>query len=204
MKKIINEAYEAFKAYQVTDFSALTVFDHGPTQEELDGVSLNLKDVPDKVLGSMEFYDFGWESWGTEVEVKYFLPRFLEYLAAKPSRLEGGGASSLLKFKMLNLHESELWLPAEKAILFSFLDIFFDQIFKENKILEVAVECMLAIGMSPDSIIERLSKDPKIHNAQVVLLNDHIRSGFLFHGDSKKIEELKTILYEKTTYFETD
>lgn len=97
----IDGLYPLFERYQLSDFESLGCYDFGPSTEELDALRHHsLRDVPAGVICSMEFFAHGWESWGSENEVKHFLPRILQLVAEDPSLLSSPGTASLFKYKL--------------------------------------------------------------------------------------------------------
>ncbi len=96
----IDGLYSTFASYRVTNLEGLGIYDFGPDEDELAAVrDFALSDIPKDALRTMEFYGEGWESWGSESEVKHFLPRLLQAISDDLEML-GGGPCSLFKFKL--------------------------------------------------------------------------------------------------------
>ena len=101
LRQSVDALYQAFESYRVEDFAEVSVFDYGPSPSELRGIStVPLEEISPKVVGKMEFFASDWNSWGTESEVKHFLPRILECLIEAPNLLERPGTMSLFKQKL--------------------------------------------------------------------------------------------------------
>ena len=116
LKHAIEKLYVAFDLYEIDNLKETSCFDYGPTQEELSGISKSLRDISDNILLRMEFFAYGWDSWGTKNEVGYFLPRLMEYLADDVDRLDNAGLFSLFKYKLRDLFSdaNEDWTDRQK------------------------------------------------------------------------------------------
>lgn len=96
----IDTLYETFASYRVADLSSIGIFDFGPTDEELRRISVPLGEISVDAVRSMEFYAEDWNSWGSEADVKYVLPRVLECLVSHLDLLASPGTMSLFKYKL--------------------------------------------------------------------------------------------------------
>lgn len=98
----------------------------GPTPDEVIGISKSLRDIPNSALKGMEFYEYGWDVWGTKSEVGYFLPRLLEYLANDPDYLDSPGLFGLFQFKLYRLFSDSNtdWTKLEKNAYLILCELF--------------------------------------------------------------------------------
>ena len=152
LRAAIEHLYATFSGYRVTDYEALCIFDFGPTEEELESVSAPLREVPLAVVRSMEFYDPSWESWGTEAEVKHFLPRILELVADDPGIL-WGSAFSLFKYKLHGALTG--WSEAEAAALRAWIEATLDHHLAEGECPKELIEAAAELGLTGDEILAR-------------------------------------------------
>ncbi len=96
----------------IEDLTKVRCFDYGPTAEELAGITKDLRNIPTEVIDAMEFYG---AEWGTDNEVKYFLPRILECISEDISRLEDPNYFSLFKYKLRNCFQLLVMMVLRKG-----------------------------------------------------------------------------------------
>jgi len=155
LKTNVEELYRVFRSYQInSDLKDVGVFDFGPSESELEGISKSLRDIPDSVLLSMEFYGWGWDSWGTEEEVKYFLPRLLELISEDISKLET--LFSLIKYKLPNIFLPHSDWPVDEV---GALHRYFSKLLLHNASGEIGylLEALIVMGMPSNEIIDILN-----------------------------------------------
>ena len=154
MKELIEKLYSIFQSYQIDDFSKVGCFDYGPSTEELEGISLPLREIPVSIIKSMEFYGYGWEEWGTESEVKYFLPRILEVLQEDVQLLDQSGFFSFFKYKLTNCLKpmNADWSDIERSALGEFFESLLRQNLQSTIQVGSLIEAMIEVGMSVSTI----------------------------------------------------
>lgn len=107
VKDSIEKLYSLFSIYPRPVNGIKTCLDFGPTDGEKQAFSGPLREIPDRYINRLEFYDTTWSSWGNEAEVKYLLPRIFEAFALdvmQAHKIENMTAfSKLIRFKMLDL-----------------------------------------------------------------------------------------------------
>ena len=125
----------------------------------------------------MEFYAYGWTSWGTKEEIGYFLPRLMEYLLADINRLSYPGLFGLFKYKLKNLFsESNTdWTTVEKESLRKFLMGLFENHFSKSVDIGMAIECALALDMPPQDIFDIWKFDQKLYVMQIYSVSKHFK-----------------------------
>jgi hypothetical protein len=151
MEDEIENLYQVFQRYRITiALNHVGVFDFGPSESELKGISKPLKEIPEDVLLSMEFYGYGWSSWGTEEEVKYYLPRLLGLFSKKLEALEH--VFSLLKFKLNDalLPESDWPKHEVKALRDYFISLLKCNITQDIGYL---IEGLVVVGFSAEEVL---------------------------------------------------
>lgn len=216
----IENLYQVFKIYKLEDPAKVSCFDYGPTTEEIAGISKDLRDIPSKVVDAMEFYG---SEWGTDNEVKYFLPRLLECIAEDINRLDDPGYFSLFKYKLqgcfstknLELSEKDgvvVGIPAytqeEKNCLQNFFDALLECHLSKSLEIGFLIECVLTLDMSPDRILANRKSNEKLHKNQIINLFKHFEcSEYGISGQpkgvylttSEKIKEFLDLLYTNLT-----
>jgi hypothetical protein len=156
----IEHLYDAFSGYRLERPEAATFFDYGPSAEELAGIRMPLRKIPDEVVGSMEFWESGWNGWGKPPEVKYVLPRVAEHVAFDLRRLHRGGPFSLFKCKLGRYRSDPVWRPIEVEAITQFLRAFFCYHHaKGSKDFGLLLEVLLLVGFTDDEISALLVED---------------------------------------------
>jgi hypothetical protein len=175
IKLAIEQLYLTFKIYKIEDLTSVSCFDYGPDVEELVGISQDLPNIPCNIIGRMEFYASGWDSWGKENEVKYFLPRLLECVAQDITRLNEPGYFSLFTYKLSNCFSNfnKDWLEEEKLSLKKFFDALLEYHLSESVEIGFLIECALTLDMLPEQIFSKWQSNEKLHKNQVINLFKH-------------------------------
>lgn len=174
IKLAIENLYEVFNRYKINDFAHVTCFDYGPTAEELATISGDLRHIPINILDRMEFYADNWDSWGTENEVKYFLPRLLECMYWDIELLTSPSYFSLFKYKLKNCFSSnEKWSEKEKNCIKFFFDNVLELHFSKSIEIEFLIECTLALDMSPASIMRKWKNQEALYKSQIKRVLEH-------------------------------
>lgn len=199
----IENLFQVFQKYRITiALDSAGVFDFGPSESELKGISKPLREIPEDVLLSMEFYGHGWTSWGTEEEVKYYLPRLLELFSKNLDALER--VFSLLKFKLNDalLPESD-WPEREVKALHGY----FISLLKCNLTQDVGylIEGLVVVGFSAEEVLGVLrGAEPSSQKicAEKVLAHFDVTSPANPVYVDTRVEDIQTICdwaYESTT-----
>lgn len=200
-KQAIEKLYLVFKTYRIGDPEKISCFDFGPSSEQLLDVSKDLRDIPDSTLSGMEFYAYGWGSWGTKNEVGYFLPRLMEYLANDVERLEHPGFFSLFKYKLHDLFSDSNtdWTKEETECLCEFMTALLQERLSVDNNVSMLIECALALNLDPQHIISNWKSDEHLHKNQVIALFEHFTPEGLYFKDSARIQVFLDLLFEQLT-----
>lgn len=168
----ISKLYTVFERYKLEDFENVTCFDFGPTETELEGMRVPLRKVPFEVLAAMEFYEHRWDGWGREIDVKYFLPRFCEFIASNTSELEDSGGFSFFKYKLGKcLHpENGRWTDDERFAIRSFIRELLLTNFAARTDIRGFVECAVAVGFPAAELCEIWRINDQINCEQLLAL----------------------------------
>jgi hypothetical protein len=206
VQQAIEKLYVAFDSYGISNLKETSCFDYGPTQDEFLGISKPLRDIPDNILRRMEFFAFGWDSWGTKSEVGYFLPRLMEYLSDDVNRLEDPGLFSLFKYKLRNLFSdaNEDWTDNQKESLFQFFVALLEERLSKDNEVNILIECALALNLTPQIIFSHWNTDEDTRTKQVVKLFKHFKYSRsnpkgLYFDDSERIKVFLDLLFEQLT-----
>jgi len=168
LKNIIDRIYETFEKYRKPDLKNLSCVDFEMTEEDFihfDQISLNR--IQEKEICKLEFYGYGWDEWGTEAEVKYFLPRIFECLALKNVSWEGPTIHSLFKYKLCNLYN---WPDDEKIAVLHFLKAWFSIISKENSDITEAIQLICYVDQINPYLSEWNKIDQSLKEKQIANL----------------------------------
>lgn len=212
-KQAIEKLYLVFKTYEIGNPEKISCFDFGPSPEELLGVSKDLRDIPDSTLAGMEFFAYGWDSWGTKNEVGYFLPRLMEYLANDVERLENAGLFSLFKYKLHDLFsDTNDWTHEETECLREFMTALLQERLSVDTNVGMLIECALTLNLDPQHILSNWKSNEHPHRKQLVALLEHFNCPVygestpkgLYLDDSARIQVFLDLLFEQLTPEETD
>lgn len=157
LKNSLNNLYTIFNTYLKP--SNLTCLDHGATQEEiLIFNSNNLKDLPCEFIQKLEFYDYTYQSWGNESEVKYLLPRTLECMALLFVNQTDKHINTSITYKLLN---PENWLSEELIIIEEFVKRLFNYYIKYGnlKLINSAFDLFIACHIEPQYMINKIKEE---------------------------------------------
>ncbi|PQO30628.1 hypothetical protein C5Y96_14255 [Blastopirellula marina] len=108
----------------------------------------------------MEFFAYGWESWGSESEVKHFLPRLLE-IVSEDIDLSDPGLAGLFKYKLCGVLRSRRnappqgvsWPKKERETLAVWAEaVLVFHLHVSEDVLGL-VEAVLEMGMLPSEIV---------------------------------------------------
>lgn len=173
----INDLYATFADYQIPSLSHLSCFDFGPSSVELADIRDHpLREIPPRTLRSMEFFAYGWESWGSESEVKHFLPRLLEFTSEDIDLFSSPGLAGLFKYKLCGALRSRRrappdgvsWPAKERDSLAFWAEAVLVFHLHVSKDVLGLVEAVLEMGMLPADIINIWSGvDAELRGAQV-------------------------------------
>lgn len=210
IKLAIDRLYEVFKIYQIKDPANVSFFDFGPNAEEFAGISNELRNIPTRILDRMEFYEAGWNSWGTENEVKYLLPRLLECISFDINRLDDPGYFSLFKYKLKNCFSvtNKDWSDIEKNCIKKFFDVLLECHLSKSVEIGFLIECVLTLDMSPDYIVSKWNSKEVLHKNQVINLFTHfncLNDGKFYSpkgvylDNNEKIKKFIDYVYTKLT-----
>lgn len=210
IKLAIERLYQVFKIYKIEDLAKVSCFDFGPTEEELAGLSKGLRNIPINVLDKMEFYAEGWNSWGSENEVKYFLPRLLECIAENVEFLSYPSCFSLFKYKLPNCFSAinKDWSDVEKNSIKDFFDALLEFHFFKSVEIGYLIECALTLNMLPDLIVSKWNSNEKLHKKQVINLFKHFNCPDyarpcnpegVYLGNSERIKTFLDYVYTRLT-----
>jgi|GEM_PF-844856 hypothetical protein len=115
----LKSIYEVFSSYQKPPVD-LTCLDYGPNKEEIEIFQkFELPGLPYNFISKLEFYDETWNSWGGCQEVKYFIPRLLEYMCVcwVDGHDRQGFFNKSINYKLSNLDN---WTQKEQDAIKSF------------------------------------------------------------------------------------
>jgi hypothetical protein len=206
LKQAIEKLYLAFNLYEIDNLNKTSCFDYGPTPEELSGISKSLRDIPDNIMARMEFFAYGWDSWGTKNEVGYFLPRLMMYLADDVDRLDDPGFFSLFKYKLRDLFSdaNEDWTDKQKENLFEFFTVLLEEHLSDDIEVDMLIECALALDLAPQIIFSHWNTDEQTRKKQVVAILKHFRYSRAtpkgqYFDDSERIKIFLELLVEQLT-----
>jgi len=212
LSEAIEDLYQTYKTYKVEDPKKVGCFDMGPTQDEVEGLSNELRNIPDRTLANMEFYGSGWKSWGSKSDVGYFLPRLMQYIANDVSRLEIRGVFSLFPFKLEGFFSdsNKEWNLNEKASLRNFMAVLFKERFAVDVDVGFLIEWALILHLENNLIISSWNSIEKFNKEQVVSLLVHFDCykygeadlGGSCYYDSKRIQAFIDSLFTKLTEVE--
>ena len=151
----IDGLYQAFSTYEIKEPEKIGCFDFGPTPDEIEGLSNELRCIPDRTIANMEFYGDGWDSWGSKSDVGYLLPRIMQYLATDVSRLEIPGIFSLFPFKLKGFFsESNIdWNTKEKSKLKDFMIVLINERLSKDNDIGLLIESALILQLDLDFVI---------------------------------------------------
>lgn len=205
----IDNLYKTFSSYKVKNFEEMGCFDYGPTPEEAETLSNGLKNIPDETVKSMEFFGFGWDSWGTKNEVGYLIPRIMQYFAGDVVRLEDIRLFSLFKYKLVGFFScsSSEWTHEEKNSLSDFIRAIMEERLSIDTDVGLLIECGLTLSYDLVALISSLKINNSLYKKQVVSLLDYFDYvpysdsqpvGYQF-DDSEKIKELLDFLIQRLT-----
>lgn len=209
IKISIDDLYRAFSKYKIDEFQQVGCFDLGPTLEEAELLSRELRCIPDSIIANMEFYGSGWDSWGSKADVGYFLPRLMQFIAEDVSRLEISGIFSLFTFKLEGyfLESNVDWNAEEKAALENFLIVLINERLSIDHDVSLLLECALILQLDLRFMISTWKSNQQLHKSQLISLLNHF--GCYEYGDtdlsgssycdSEKIQNLLTALLEQLT-----
>jgi hypothetical protein len=208
-KQAIERLYLTFNTYEIGNPETISCFDFGPSIEELSGLSKDLRNIPDSTLAGMEFFEYGWDSWGTKNEVGYFLPRLMEYLANDAEKLENPGLFSLFKYKLRDLFSdtNHDWTHDEKESLSEFMTAFLLERLSVDNDVGMLIECALALNLDSQHILSNWKSDEQLHIKQVVTLFEHFNCPAygkstpegVYFDNSARIQVFLDLLFEQLT-----
>ncbi len=208
LKQSIEKLYFAFNSYEISNLEKTSCFDYGPTSKELSGVSKPLREIPDDILIGMEFFAYGWDSWGSKNEVGYFLPRLMEYLADDICRLDNPGLFSLFKYKLRDLFSDTHndWTDRQKESLLIFFTALLQEHLSDDINVDMLIECALVLDLPPQIILSHWNADKQTRKKQVVALFKHFKSTTrestpkgLYFDDCERIRVFLDLLSERLT-----
>jgi hypothetical protein len=197
LKTAIENLYLTFNIFEISNLEDVGCFDFGPTPEELAGISKPLRDIPNDTLKGMEFFAYGWDSWGSKNEVGYFLPRLMEYLAEDIERLENPGLFSLFKYKLRDFfpENNEDWTEKQKESLLNYFRILLVKHLSNDIEIGFLIECVLSLDFPSQIILSCWNPDKETRRQQIKFLCDHfsyqpnqqdsIPSGVYFHNSER-------------------
>ena len=110
----LKEVYQIFGGYKKPSVN-LTCLDWGPTEEEKEIFErFELHELPYDFISKLEFHDETRGTWGTCEEVKYFIPRVLEYMALHWMNKEGNQYWFFNKSIDYKLRRRDNWIQEEQ------------------------------------------------------------------------------------------
>jgi len=208
LKEITDKAYKVFSKYRIDDFENVTFYDFSPSEEELKDISKPLRKIPDKAIESMEFFSEDFESWGTKLEVKFLIPRLLEYLTNHIEELEDPGFFSFFNYKLKDslLDTSVVLNIEEKSIVRDYFLTLLTMHMNQRDDVCMLLECSLAIGITPAKIMEKWQPQEKQLIKQLIIAYKHfeinalalpITSKGLYYDGSNNLNELLNSIFGK-------
>lgn len=197
IKSSLDSVYDSFKQHTLKNCKSIGCFDFGPTDAELEDISKNLKDIPDEIVGRMEFFDKSWNSWGSKEEIKYFLPRVFEYIANDIHRLADPGTFSFFKYKLAKclLPDNQDWNEGEKQAIRNFFSSLLAFYFSSPEDIADLIEAALAIGISPESLLVFWEQNATDKVKKIKYLEDEYKTSI--KGDNSVIAKQR-LYYENT------
>ncbi|MEZ4451862.1 MAG: hypothetical protein R3B09_20530 [Nannocystaceae bacterium] len=174
----VEGLYETFASYRLGDPANAGFFDFGPSAEERRAVEGPLRAIPVAVVRSMEFFAADWQSWGSESEVKYVLPRVLECLVDEPGLLEDPSTMSLFKYKLRRglTPQGVGLLSGEREPVASFMEHLLEhRVRHEDGALGYLIEALTELRFDPARALAVLGRHPAQHGAVADALLDHFR-----------------------------
>lgn len=188
----ISKLYEVFERYKLDGAENVTCFDYGPSEENLAGIKMPLREIPLSVVALMEFYDYTWDSWGREIDVKYFLPRLCELIAHDSMALEDAGTFSFFKYKLTNclVPQNCKWRDEERKAIHQFLRELFIVNFAICLDIQRFIECAIVVAMPIREVFE-------IWRSNKALTTNQLLELFRILGrpdELKTVEELRTFI----------
>jgi hypothetical protein len=205
----IDDLYQAFSTYEIKELQEVGCFDFGPTPDEIEGLSNELRCIPDRTIASMEFSGGGWDSWGSKSDVGYFLPRLMQYIAADVNRLVIPGIFSLFPFKLKDFFsESNIdWNAEEKSKLKNFMIILINERLSIDNDIGLLIELALILQLDLNFVIFSWKLNEQLYQSQLISLLSHF--GCYEYGDkdlsgdsyfdSEKIQLLLTAMLDQLT-----
>lgn len=163
----IEDLYQVFAKYPPISPGPINCIDYGGTQEEqLHFSTVSLRQLDAKYIARLEFYDPSWQSWGSENEVKYLLPRIMECIALNLEMLENGGVFGLFKYKMVDVfnERASKWTKDESQAIRAYLLQLFEEAISKVENLNILLEaiCCVIDNMAPVlTIWDKYSSDLK-------------------------------------------
>jgi hypothetical protein len=207
LESLLDELYKTFSNYRIGDLARVSCFDLGPTAAELAGIQVELRHIPEETLAGMEFFAYGWRTWGTKQEVGYFLPRLMEYLAQDMQRLGQPGLFGLFKYKLTHLFAitNQDWTGAEKESIRKVVYALLQNHFAKSTNLGLVVEWALILAISPQAILDLWQYDQELYPYQMVALFKHFKFSpssqshpqGLHFKDSVKIKEFLDLVTQR-------
>lgn len=191
--EIIGRIYSEFSKYKISDLENVTFYDYGPSQMELEGISKPVREIPERAIDGMEFFSYEFNEWGTAEEVKYLLPRMLEYLSTSPEGLYRPGFFSFFKYKLKNciLKASSLLDENERSLVADFFRSFLISRLNSSEDINMLIECAVEIGIEPAEFIELWKPEKKLLVRQLAKAYRHfeIKKHKLAYGPCLYSEE---------------
>lgn len=205
----IDDLYQAFSTYKIKELQKVGCFDFGPSLDEIEGLSNELRCIPDRTIANMEFYGYGWDSWGSKSDVGYFLPRLMQYIAADISRLEVPGIFSLFPFKLEGFFSETNtdWNAEEKSKLKEFMVVLINERLSIDTDIGLLIELALILQLDINFVISNWKFNEQLYKSQMISLLSHFEcyeygdtdlNGNSYF-DSEKIQILLTAMLDQLT-----
>ena len=177
LKRALEELYLAFSGFELGKLEDVSCFDYGPTNQEVADLARPLRDIPNRTMAKMEFYAFGWDSWGSKQEAGYFLPRLMTYLAEDITRLREPALFSLFKYKLQGVlsHPSKDWTDRQIEALREFFVSLLEQHLSVDTEVGMLIECVLAVGLDSQTIFANWNSSEPLYARQTEAILRHFR-----------------------------
>jgi hypothetical protein len=173
MLESLEDIYYEFRLCPKPNYLTCVDWHNYNYEKAAEILSYNIRSIPDKLLWELEFYGDG-EYWGTTLEVKYFLPRVLEYIANQFLLKEFYSDSCFFKCKLSQISN---WTSKERDVILNFVyDMFEFLVNNFEEILEFVKLCQY-LPLDGEKFIKIWSDAPhKMKNAQFPKVLDYSTS----------------------------